>query len=404
MLDQVAQKSKFSAYEYPHYIKYMGSKTKIMDFVIDGINDVYDGGMVLDLFAGSASLSGALRNQVAVHSNDIQEYSAVLAASYLTAYSDSKTPSSEEILGKAERIVKEHLHVVTDELKYNNIDGLENFNEVEKSNRYLIELKFDYDYHLFSKNYSGTWWTAEQCIWIDALREVAEQYKRSPVYPVIISSLMYAMAYTSQGTGHYAQYRDAKTISSMKDIMIYRKREVSHYFNRKYNDAIRDIPESENIKGHKFTSLDFSDCLESFDGGTVYADPPYCFVHYSRFYHALETIVKYDYPELQIKGGRIVKGRYRENRHQSPFCIKTQVGNAFERMFQGVRKSQSNLVLSYSKNGMIDIEKLEKLALEILGRKYELDLLSRDYKHMTLGRQGDRHRDVEECLLLAKHK
>ena len=33
---------------------------------------------------------------------------------------------------------------------------------------------------------------------------------------------------------------------------------------------------------------------------------------------------------------------------------------------------------------------------------YRLELMTTDYQHMTLGRSKDRHRDVKECLLLAK--
>ena len=402
--DHVVQKGKFSIRHYPHYIKYMGSKTRIMDFVIGAINSVYAGGAVLDLFAGSASLSGALRNQVAIHSNDIQTYSAVLAAAYLNADRTNSPPSSEDLLAKAGRIVVDHHHLITDEVKYTNIVGLFDFNKIEKNNRKLINNEFNHDYHLFTKNYSGTWWSAEQCIWIDALREVADQYRTTAIYPVILSSLMYAMAYTSQGTGHYAQYRDANMLSSMNDIMIYRSRQVPYYFQRKFNEALGDIPEEEVVNSHRLTSLNYTDCLSAFDKGTVYADPPYCFVHYSRFYHVLETLVKYDYPALQTRNGKVVKGRYREHRHQSPFCIKSLVAGAFERLFLGVRQSKSNLVLSYSKNGMIDIEQLETLALNGLGVNYQLELLSRDYRHMTLGRRGDRDRDVEECLVLARHR
>ena len=404
MLSEAQQPRLLTACEYPHYIKYMGSKSKIMDFVIDGINEVYAGGSILDLFSGSASLAGALRSQVPVHSNDIQEYSAVLAQAYLTAYKGKDTPSADELVQKAEDIANKYLYLVTDQLQYKDIESLQHFNEVEKNNRKLIEVDFSHSYHLFTKNYAGTWWTALQCIWIDAFREVANEYKEKPIYPVILTSLMYAMAYTSQGTGHYAQYRDAKNIKSMKDIMIYRRRDLKSYFARKYNDALKDIPGTKAKQKHIMTSLDFLDSLKIFSGGTVYADPPYCFVHYSRFYHAIETLVKYDYPELQIKGGRLVKGRYRENRHQSPFCIKTKVSKAFRDMFEGVKSTKSNLVLSYSKNGMIDMDTVESLAMDVFGEDYILDMVSKDYKHMTLGRQGDRHRDVEECLVLAKHK
>jgi adenine-specific DNA-methyltransferase len=212
---------------------------------------------------------------------------------------------------------------------------------------------------------------------------------------------MYAMAYTSQGTGHYAQYRDANTESGMNDISIYRKRKLEPYFVRRYDEFVASLAPKASLQAHRVTSLDFKDCLAQFSGGTVYADPPYCFVHYSRFYHALETLVLYDNPTVQQMKGTHVKGRYRETRHQSPFCIKSQVEQAFLDMFDGVNRSKSNLVLSYSNTGMISIAEVQRLAKKVFnGRKISVSLT--DHTHMTLGRRQDRSREVTECLILVQ--
>lgn len=386
---------------YPHFIKYMGSKSKIMGFVIEGLNEVYEGGSICDLFAGSASLSGAIGHQVPFHSNDIQAYSAILAQTYLDAYVYEGIPTSSELLNAAEYIFSINAKQLRIDIDYEGVNSLSEFNALEQKQQALINREFRRGWHLFTKYYSGTWWTAEQCLWIDAIREVAEQYKDQPCYPLIISTLMYAMAYTSQGTGHYAQYRDAKTPSSMKDISIYRKRSLPEYFKKKYDAVCLELGNEPSKFSHTVTSLDFRECLHQFSGGTVYADPPYCFVHYSRFYHAIETLALYDYPEIQKKGGEIVKGRYREERHQSPFCIRTKVKQAFSDLFDGIRATNSNLALSYSNTGMISVEELHSLAKDFFPNR-KIELLLTDHQHMTLGRQFDRHRNVEECLFLVK--
>ncbi|MDO9319119.1 MAG: DNA adenine methylase [Gammaproteobacteria bacterium] len=377
----------------------MGSKSKIMGFVLEGVNEIYRGGVVCDLFAGSASLAGAIGQQCAVHSNDIQKYSAILSQAYSNSYSYSGIPGAEQILTKAASIVRKNSKAIGSLTEYSAIGSLEEFNSAEDLQKQLVSRTFRREWHLFLKNYSGTWWSAEQCLWIDALREVAETYRVEPCYPAVMSSLMFAMAYTSQGTGHYAQYRDAKTEGSLSDILIYRKRAVAKYFERKYNEVLLWMPKTRPVYGHLTTTLDYRQCLSSLRGGTVYADPPYCFVHYSRFYHALETLVLYDYPKLQAKNGVVVKGRYREDRHQSPFCIKSQVTEAFCQLFKGVAKSKSNLAMSYSNTGMITIEEIEKLATAIFSGK-KIEVLFTDHQHMTLGRLKDRHREVQECLLL----
>lgn len=384
---------------YIHYVKYMGSKSKIMDFVLEGLNEVYTGGVICDLFAGSASLAGAIGHSTPIHSNDIQSYSSVLARNYLYTHSYNNQPTSDQILSIAQDIVTRNKKSIGLNIDYTSITSLDEFNEAEKVQQGLINRTFRRDWHLFVKYYSGTWWTTDQCIWIDAIRQVAEDYKDAPCYSLIISSLMFAMAYTSQGTGHYAQYRDAKTVSSMKDISIYRKRSFCKYFKRKYDDSCNSIPKQETKLDHKITSLDYTDCLDLLSGGTVYADPPYCFVHYSRFYHAMETLVLYDYPNIQVKGGEIVKGRYREERHQSPFSIKSQVAKSFSNLFSGIRKSESNLVLSYCNTGMITIDELNVILKKELPNR-QTEILFTDHQHMTLGRQRDRHRDVKECLIL----
>lgn len=391
-----------SAREYPHYVKYMGSKSAIMDFVLEGINSVYSGGAVCDLFAGSASLSGAIGHLVPVHSNDIQAYSGVLAQTYLQSYKYNGMPTSDDLLTAAEAIVREKYPMLAAVIvDYKQDFSLEEFADVERAQQKLMDNQFQDAWHLFTKYYSGTWWSTEQCLWIDAIRQVAERFRQSPAYSLILSSLMYAMAYTSQGTGHYAQYRDAKTESSLKDIVIYRRRDVCSYFRRKYDDVSSALSEQASTFSHKTTTLDFKDCLKNFAGGTIYADPPYCFVHYSRFYHAIETLVLYDYPEIQHKGGKVVKGRYREGRHQSPFCIGTQVKQAFKDLFLGVMASGSSLVLSYSNTGMISPGEIEQLIEESCPNR-TIEIVLTNHQHMTLGRQNDRHRDVEECLFLIK--
>ena len=386
---------------YPHFIKYMGSKSKIMDFVLSGVNEIYDDGALCDLFAGSASLAGAVRQQVPIHSNDIQAYSSVLAEAYLESYRYTGLPTAEILVTAARKIVDCNAEDLGISIDYRKIASIEMFNEAERHQQKLIHSEFGWDWHFFTKTYSGTWWSARQCLWIDALREVAEKYKGQPSYALILSSLMYAMAYTSQGTGHYAQYRDANSESGMNDIAIYRKRELETYFIRKYNDAIMPLPENAPVQPHRITSLDFKDCLAQFSGGTVYADPPYCFVHFSRFYHALETVVLYDNPVVQQMRGTHVKGRYRETRHQSPFCIKTQVKQAFLDMFDGIRQSKSSLALSYSNTGMITIDELSQLAAKVFPKK-KIDILLTDHTHMTLGRRQDRSREVTECLMLIR--
>ncbi|WP_171966514.1 DNA adenine methylase [Mariprofundus micogutta] len=308
---------------YPQLIKYMGSKAKIINFVSGSIQSVYNDGIVCDLFSGAASLSGALGATYPILSNDIQNYSSLIASVYLKPI---KLIDIESLIQDATANHKKAKSKITIDIDYEGFSSLEDFNEIEVRNRTLINQSFRHHYHLFVKNYSGTWWSGEQCLWIDAIKQAIDKRVKSgefkqAEYALTMSILLHAMAYSSQGTGHYAQYRDAKTESSMLDINVYRQKTLQNIFENKLSQIIDWSKENVVDLNHSITTLDYKDCLKKLNGGTVYADPPYAFVHYSRFYHAMETLCLYDYPELQIKGGSIVKGRYREKRHQSPFCV-----------------------------------------------------------------------------------
>ncbi|MBC53913.1 MAG: restriction endonuclease [Gammaproteobacteria bacterium] len=384
----------------------MGSKAKIINFVAESISSIHDGGVVCDLFSGASSLSGALGAAYPIISNDIQHYSAHIASVYLKPIQDFNV---DELYESAKINYCQAKNKIGKDLEYVGFTSLAEFNEIEERNRLLINRNFRHKYHLFLKSYSGTWWSAEQCIWIDAIKQAIDDRIKSKEwgsaeYSLAMSVLMHAMAYTSQGTGHYAQYRDAKTDSSMQDINIYRQKKLQDIFLRKLNQILVWSKNSVIDLKHTITTLDYKDCLARLSGGTVYADPPYAFVHYSRFYHAMETLALYDFPDLQVKGGHVVKGRYREIRHQSPFCIKSQVEGAFVDLFSGIQKSGSNLALSYSHTAMISLEHLLRISERVLKSNFEVWVEELDHKHMTMGRQNDRHREVKELILLARKK
>lgn len=382
----------------PHLLKYMGSKREILDFVKNSIVELnVDSQWFCDLFTGTGVVAGSLKNIYNIHANDIQAYSSILARTYLTNF--KSTISTDQLKLIKERVIYfvEEFHSSYKSLNfdYNKIQTLEEFVAIENAQQKLIEADFEIGFHLFTKFYSGTYWSFEQCVWIDSIRAVAEQYKGKPEYYAIISSLIFAMSYTSQSTGHYAQFRDAKKDSSMIDIMQYRKKDIWLFFERKITELTNFL--NGNSRDFKVTTLDYIDCLRIVEkGAIIYADPPYQSVHYSRFYHVLETLVKYDYPKV------LYKGRYRDDRHQSPFCKKSTVKDAFVALYQGVKSRDAHLVLSYSDTGMISLEELTQLGSKVLSRNYSQNILEIDYKHSNMGRSDEKEQDVKEYTLLFK--
>jgi adenine-specific DNA-methyltransferase len=384
--------------EIPHIIKYMGSKKPIIGFITNAIEKIHKPDQwVCDLFSGSCSVSAALRKKYNFISNDIQDYSRILAHTY---FSDLSKYEFDELNEQIEVCVKSH--VMWFENKYSEyffdfskITTLEEFARIEYKQRQLFANEnFDIDFHLFTKYYSGTYWSFEQCVWIDAVRKAAETFKNSQVYYAFLSSIMYAMSYTTQSTGHFAQYRDGDTQDAMNNILYYRQKNLYELFIKKFTELLRSLGDS--LKQLKTTTLDFNECLMSLpEGVTVYADPPYAPVHYSRFYHALETLVKYDYPEIGYKG------RYRNDRHQSPFSQKSNAVVAFTQLFANIVNKKSQLILSYSDNGVVEIKYIIELAKQIFPNSYKIEIETIDHTHSTMGRFEDAGRSVTEYLIIA---
>lgn len=376
----------------------MGSKREILDFIMGSIEILdIDSEWFCDLFAGTSVVGCSLQDEYNLQINDIQSYSSIFANTYLLNLKEIiDDVRIKEIEERVTTLVNEFYKTYPDLRFHYSVNS--NFAELEKleqDQQKLIEKRFELGFNLFTKCYSGTYWSFDQCIWIDSIRAVAEEYRGQPEFYVILSSLIYSMSYTSQGTGHFAQFRDMNE-SNMNDIMIYRVREIWPLFEKKFLELTNNLDVTSAFE-HRITTLDYIDCLRIIEDNTiVYADPPYSSVHYSRFYHAIETLVKYDYPQVKYKG------RYREDRHQSPFGKKTEVKNAFKTLFEGVKARNSHLILSYSDNGMITQNDILNIGDSIFGNSYKSETWSKGHVHSKMGRSDEHNMDVNELIISYK--
>ena len=121
---------------------------------------------------------------------------------------------------------------------------------------------------------------------------------------------------------------------------------------------------------------------------TIYVDTPYNQEQYSRFYHILETICKYDNPKLYFKA------KYRDDRFKSNFCYKKKVFNEFTYILDYACNNNINLALSYSNKGIINIDDIANYA-ETLFKN--VSLKKKDYSHSS---QGKGNKSIIEYLLI----
>ena len=383
----------------PHILKYMGGKREMLNDIHLALATMeVNSDTFCDLFAGTSVVAYAMSDEYNLVVNDIQKYSEIFAKCYMNDYHaiGDVNETVEIILNR----IHQYLEIDVMWPRCENMQYVEGMNyedmlNIEDQERGLITKEQERGFCLFKKCYSGTYWSYEQCRHIDAIRAVCEQYKGTMLYDAMMASLIYSMSYSSQSTGHFAQYRTL-TEKNYRDVLQYRLKDILQMFGKKLTELLTKLryPHPHRLRA---SSLDYEDCIATLQPGTiVYADPPYSSVHYSRFYHVLETLVRYDNPKLEYKG------RYRENRYQSPFDQRTRAKDAFRRLFQKIDQQQCHLLLSYSDNAIVSIGELQKIAHNVLGEHYEYKYNFKNYQHMKMGRNDVARLDVQEVLLSFK--
>ena len=76
---------------------------------------------------------------------------------------------------------------------------------------------------------------------------------------------------------------------------------------------------------------------------------------------------------------------------------------AFSSLFMGIINKNAQMVLSYSNNGVLDINIIITLARDLFLKNYKIEVQTIDHTHSTMGRFDDHERDVVEYLIIAKY-
>lgn len=364
-------------------LNYLGSKFRLLDFIEDNILSLTkEGEGVCDLFAGSGCVSYKLSEKFSVTSCDIQEYSKVICDALIRKYEVSE----KDVMSLIDAICVENkliecfsplIELEENAIEYKNLEVLteilengsvEVYNLEHKVSSLAVQQKAVSDnlhncglYNeksLISRYYGGVYFSYRQAAWIDIILENINIYVSDSNRSLFLAALLSTASDIVDTVGkHFAQPIKARDSKGNIKITVYNKAikdktiDVVGLYKEWFIRYFK-LDKSE----YKFNSVkgDYLDCLKNLPNSvkTVYADPPYTRDHYSRFYHVLETIALRDSPELSttnIRGNyHVSNGIYRKDRHQSPFCIKSQAPDAFKAMFDIVSKSGRSLLLSYS--------------------------------------------------------
>lgn len=367
-------------------IQYLGSKSRLLQVITSTIDELdASRGPVLDLFSGSGVVAAHLGRQRPVTAVDVQEYARVLASAQLAPARLARRAVGrlvQEARGLAEKLAGGPLRGVLARERFAAralFDGdAEPLCEiVERGSIVAFELgegpggdlgaamcKASEELDLadpsmtLTRYYGGVYFGYAQAMALDCLLEVVrgieEERTRTTALAAILGTATDCV--TSIGS-HFAQpvrprAKDGRPkLSALATLTRRRERDAFDVFGARlegYADATAAAYTARAVRS------DYRSFLTSHteDVAAVYADPPYTRDHYSRFYHVLETIARGDNPEIsEVTVGAtttLSRGLYRRERHQSPFCIRSEVGDAFRSLFEAVRRFDAPLVLSYS--------------------------------------------------------
>lgn len=116
-------------------------------------------------------------------------------------------------------------------------------------------------------------------------------------------------------------------------------------------------------------------------GDVLYLDPPYNERQYCSNYHVLETIARYDNPEL-----RGLTGQRDSAEQKSSYCSKRRVAESFEDLIRNA--GFPYIFLSYNNEGLMSSDTVR----EIMSRYGEYRVFSKEYRRFKADKEGRRRR------------
>lgn len=438
-------------------IQYLGSKLKILEDIKKEIDKItVNNGIVVDLFAGTGVVAGYLARDYCVIANDIQAYSSLITSVLINnlhtniTYEDLiASESYKRNKSSLQKLFKDILLYESEVLFHKDYDKLAelceskvfyNGKNIDDSNRKKLSTIFGKSldlftednvkyfrnnndiYALFTLYYSNSYFSVEQCIEIDSLRKAidnlsVDSLQESDDKKVLLVCLLHAASECVSSVGkNFAQ--PIKVIDGkgkikkfavgrcMRDRML----SVEETFKAMWDDLKPERAVVANVnKVLKMDAMEFVEKVDLSDVETFYLDPPYTIDHYSRFYHVLETLVEYDYPELEEKlfhGKKyLMNGRYRNDRVQSNYCIPSKGKNEFSALVRKIAEKRKNIVMSYS-----DSDDDKNTRKRVVSKDELLDILRENYpsveqkniahKYRKLSNKKSNRKEYEDSELL----
>jgi len=353
-------------------MKYMGSKRAMLRNGLGELlkQEVPTANRFVDLFSGSAAVAShvAQHFNVEVVASDLQNYSVVLANAVIRR---CRRLDGGEIWSKWHSRAHEYIR------------GLPKIPRMsQKLSRYAVarcRCWCEKQANLpITKAYGGHYFSPLQAVWIDALRKTLPraQFARD----VALAALIQAASQCVAGPGHTAQPFQP-TRSAIRYLDEAWSKDILEK-TRKALILLSSLTAKKSGLAEKVDANVFAEKLKRTD--LIFIDPPYSGVHYSRFYHVLESIANGHCGHVSGSG------RYPATRHRprSRYSLQTESRLALEELLEMVAGRGSRAILTFPNhkcsNGLSG-----RIVLELAARHFRVRKLSIASRFSTLGGTSD---------------
>jgi adenine-specific DNA-methyltransferase len=300
-------------------IRYIGSKARIVEAIIERIGEPNDG-VFVDAFSGTGAVAeAASRAGWRVHVNDHLASSAIMSYARLTCLADIPFESFSGYLGAVEAL-----------------------NEAKPVRGFIWR-----EYSPASAGHcavSRMYFTESNAEKIDGMRAQIRDWRERAMITsheerVLIADLMRAANRVANTAGTYGCFLSKWQRQSLDTLFV----------------EPANLPKVASKATMSTQDVYKVPCAPE---DTVYLDPPYTKRQYAAYYHILETIALGDEPKVEgVCGIR----PWREK--ASDFCYKVRAAKAIERLVSNLPARR--IFLSYSTEGHVPIKTLSSALSEI---------------------------------------
>lgn len=404
----------------------MGNKQQLADDVAIYCTGLGPRRRLVDLFGGMGSVAGAAASSGrSVWLNDVQTY-ARLAARCLIASSEEppSVATARRLLqaGYRSNLTKlrdryvSALRAERNILRSGDADELReaqdawrhaaNDEDIAAEVRSLRAGQDDGPWRLAVLTFAWGYFGLQQAAALDSIRYAIEDVRRRDFISDEVADWMrlawlQCASRIASAPGHFAQFLRPTSATGARRIFAMRRRAAWDSFLEDLAH-VKPYGSAKWRRGNEVLGYDAVSIWSRLDELEVgpaiyYADPPYSKDHYSRYYHVLESLARYDYPDAHGAG------RYRPDRFRSTFAVKTEVLGSVRTIANEIAGRDGILLLSYPSTGLLTA----KLGVDpaALLKEYFDDVevaIARAARHSTLGaRHGSAARDVMEYVWAA---